>query len=391
VTAGTSYPEGKHLMRRYLTVAALCVIAAFTIAAAPVAADTPTIAAECQQAQSYPGRNAADLAWLRNCVHALTPPSPTPTGTPTPTPGPTTPAPTPSVTPTPDPTTPTPTPTATPPSTGWPTPNTTGWKHTGVQLLTVHTETMYVTTPGAVVDSVDAQGGIVVEANNVTIRRSLVEGRGSGEGAGIWIVRGVDGTLVEDVEVTSLPGADPTNVDALVDRAITAEQTTNTTMRRVYAHGTIRGLEPGCSTTIVDSYVDGEVNPGGQHMSAVGSQTCPQTTLLVQHNVIGLSPNPSDSAALLIYPPQVGAYGTQTLNLTWTDNLIRGGTYCLWLSSDPQFTGTATVTGNRFDTTYYPSCGLYGATFTDHYPTEGHVALTWSDNAFVNGQVVAGP
>jgi hypothetical protein len=255
----------------------------------------------------------------------------------------------------------------------------------------VAAQTIYADTPGQVIDGVDARGGIVVAANNVTIRDSLVEGAGSGEGAGIWIDRGVDGTTVADVEVTSLPGADPNNVDALVDRAITAELTTNTAMLRVYAHGMIRGLEPGCSATIEDSWIGGEVNPGGQHMSAVGSQTCPQTSLVVRHNVIDLAPNPSDSAALLIYPPQVGSYGPQHIAIEWENNLLNGGTYCLWASSDPMFTGTFVITGNRFGTQFYGRCGLYGATFTDRYPSEGNVAMTWSDNRFVGGALVAAP
>lgn len=81
-----------------------------------------SVAAECQQALGYPARTSADRTWLKQCVHALTPPtagptptvvptSPTPGGTPTvkptatntPTSGPT---PTPTLTPTLNPTTP---------------------------------------------------------------------------------------------------------------------------------------------------------------------------------------------------------------------------------------------------------------------------------------------
>jgi len=333
-------------------------------------------------------------------INALTV-SPSPSGSPSPTPPGPTATPTPSSTTTlPSPTTSLPSPTPTPSPTGtplgsWPTPGdtaagTTGWRHTGV-TLTVHTGLWRITTPGAVVDSVDAVDGIEVQANNVTIRRSRVMGANTGPGAGIWIDRGVDGTLIEDVEVTSRPGADPAVEASLVDRAITAQYTTNTVMRRVYAHRMIRGLEPGCSTLVEDSYVDDEVNPGGAHMSAVGTETCAQFVETVRHNHIGLSPNRDDSAALLIYPPQVGSYGTQNVAISWTDNLIAGGTYCLWLSSDPQFVGAVTVMGNRFSTAYYSTCGLYGPAFTDNLLHEGQVAVTWSDNAFVDGRVVDGP
>jgi hypothetical protein len=365
-----------------------------------------SVAQECQQALGYPARTAADRTWLRQCVHALASPSPsgsptpTPPASPTPTPTPTTTTPAPTTPPatTPPPTTvpPTPTPTPTGPA-GWPTPGdtaagSTGWRHTGV-TLTVHTELMRITTPGAIVDAVEARGGIEVQADNVTIKRSWVQGAGTGPGAGIWIDDGRDGTVIEDVEVSSHPGYDPTNEAAIVDRAITAGSGKNTSgvrMMRVYAHDMIRGLQFSCGTVIEDSYVDGEVNPSGDHMSAIGGDTCAMFTLTVRHNHIGLSPNEENSAALLYYPPQVGAYGPQHAAISIVDNEIRGGTYCMWLSSDPQLSGTLVVTGNRFRTDYWPSCGRYGALFSDHLPSEGGMAITWADN-LLGGLIVAAP
>lgn len=327
----------------------------------------------------------ADQTAIINALTATPSPSGSPSSTPpgptaTPTPSPTTsPVPTGSTpVPTTAPPTLTPTPTPTGPS-GWPTPDSTGWRHTGV-TLTVVTATIYAGA-GQVIDSVEARGGIVVTGNGVTIRRSWVQGQGSGEGAGIWIRAGVTGTLIEDVEVSSHPGADVTNESAIVDRAVTGFNTRGTVMRRVYAHGVIRGLQFGCDTTITDSYVDGEVNPGGNHMSAVGGETCVgQFALTVRHNHIGLSPNPSDSAALLYYPPQVGPTGDQNAAISIVDNEILGGTYCMWLSSDPGLHGTLVVTGNRFRIGYYPTCGLYGPLFSDALPSQGGMVITWADN-----------
>jgi len=245
----------------------------------------------------------------------------------------------------------------------------------------------YATTPGQVLDSKEFKDGVVVEANNVTIKRSKVEGKGSGPGAGIWVNQGVSGTLIEDVEVTSQAGFNASDENTIVDRAITGFKTNGLTMRRVYAHNMIRGLQYGCDTLIEDSFVDDEINPTGAHMSAIGGETCSSFTLTVRHNNIGLSPNVNDSAALLFYPPQVGAYGTQNLNITFQNNLIYGGTYCMWLSSDPQFTGTATVTGNHFGTNYYSSCGLYGTHFKDNWGSEGSATMDWSNNT-KNGSTV---
>lgn len=325
---------------------------------------------------------AAGRAWLNTCAAVSAPtqspsgqPSGSPSGQPTTTPPTTTPPPS-----------PTPTPTPTGPA-GWPTAGdtaagSTGWRHTGV-TLTLRTGLIHVTTPGAVIDSVEARDGIEVQADNVTIRRSLVEGANTGPGAGIWIDAGVVGTLIEDVEVTSRPGADPTVEAAIVDRAITAFNTRGTVMRRVYAHRMIRGLQFGCDTLIEESYVDDEVNPGGAHMSAIGGETCDDGrpfNLTVRHNHVGLAPNKEDSAALLYYPPQRTPHGDQVAAISIVDNEIAGGTYCMWLSSDPKLSGTLVVTGNRFRSTYYPSCGLYGRLFSDNLPSEGGMAITWSDN-----------
>jgi|GEM_PF-3950250 len=269
-----------------------------------------------------------------------------------------------------------------PPYPAMPTPSCTGWQHTGVTLTAVNS-LYYATTPGEVLDSKEFKGGIRVEADNVTIKRSLVEGKDSGPGAGIWIDAGVSGTLVEDVEITSLPGADPSNDTQIVDRAITGSKTNNLTIRRVYAHRMIRGLEYGCNNTLIeDSYVDDEINPSDAHMSAIGGESCSTFNLTVRHNNIGLAPNVNDSSTLLFYPPQVGAYGSQVFNVLYENNLIYGGTYCLWISSDPQFSGTLTVRNNQFGTKYYSACGRYNTHFKDNTGTEGSLNVIWTNNTW---------
>ncbi|GCD20431.1 right-handed parallel beta-helix repeat-containing protein [Cellulomonas algicola] len=113
------------------------------------------------------------------------PPTRTPTPTVTPTPTPTaTPTPTPTATPT---ATATPKPTAAPTATPTPKPQTTaapgsakpGASNTGVPAgtrLTVHEGDLTVTTPGAVVDSLDIRGFVKIAAPNVTIKNSIIRG-----------------------------------------------------------------------------------------------------------------------------------------------------------------------------------------------------------------------
>lgn len=108
---------------------ALAVLAgAFLFVAAPspqpAAEGTPlSVVQECQAALGYPARTSADKTWLRQCVHALSMPSPT--GTPTPLPPKPTPTTSPTGAPTPTPTvstSPTGSPTPSPTSTGTPPP-----------------------------------------------------------------------------------------------------------------------------------------------------------------------------------------------------------------------------------------------------------------------------
>lgn len=174
-----------------LTVAALAFAGAVFVGgggAAPAADGAPlSVAEECQQALGYPARTAADRAWLRTCVHALTPPSATPTVQPTvpptgtPTPSPTTAPPT--TTPTPSPTTvpPTVSPTPSPTPTPSPSPTMAAWPNgtnTGVPVGWVPTRTvtgdLVVTAPGVVQDVRVVGGSIRAMVAGVTVRRAEV-------------------------------------------------------------------------------------------------------------------------------------------------------------------------------------------------------------------------
>lgn len=168
--------------RQTLAILALAALIVITLVAgttigrpapAPAAGTTSVsaIAEECRRALSYPARTAADRVWLRQCVHALTPPTGAPT--PTPTVNPTTPAPTPTTT---VDQTPTPPPTTTPPAaavhgrditqanTGW-----AAWTGAAGQRCTEATMTVYATRVpasqlGAAATCVWLQAGIHVDA-----------------------------------------------------------------------------------------------------------------------------------------------------------------------------------------------------------------------------------
>jgi hypothetical protein len=250
---------------------------------------------------------------------------------------------------------------------GFPTKDTTGWKHTGVTLTPV-TQRYYAETPGEVLDSKDFRDGIVIRANNVTVKRSRVQ---CGNCPGLWIEWDVRGTLVEDVEITSKSKTER------IDRGLTAGRTYDLTVRRVLVHETQRGIEYGYSALIEDSYVDDQYNPTDAHVSAVGGDTSANFKLTVRHNWIAGKLGNNNSGALLFYP---GGTGPQNINVLIEENIVNGGTYTMWLSSDNRFSGSVTVRSNLFGTKYADKCGFYNTHFIDKLDKLPNVRFTWEGN-----------
>lgn len=155
-----------------------------------------------------------------------TKPTPSPTSTPTPKP---TPKPTPSPTPTPAPSVPTLGPTGVPAGTA----------------LTGYEGELVVTTPGAVVDSLDVHGYIRVEAPNVTIKNTVVRGLpGLASGTGlITNLGGYPGLVVQDSELAAAE-ATP-NINGFMG--------SNTTLLRVNIHGVVDSVHITGDNVVVDS------------------------------------------------------------------------------------------------------------------------------------------
>lgn len=106
--------------------------------------------------------------------------------------------------------------------------NCTGWQHTGV-TLTAYTGPTTITTDGTVIDSKLINGTIIVQAKNVTIKRSKIVFDGY-----YGIQAEGQNTLIEDVELT-VPSASIANSG----RAIAGG---DFTVRRAYIHDLPRGI-----------------------------------------------------------------------------------------------------------------------------------------------------
>jgi parallel beta helix pectate lyase-like protein len=299
---------------------------------------------ECAQALGYEARTDADVAWLRQCVSALTPPEPTATPSPTPTPSPTvqptTPAPTttaPSPSPSPSPTSPGPT--------GWPTEAVTG----ATGPLTAWTGSCDLRTNNATYENRQFNCEVNVYATGVVIRNSLIRG------AGRWgvYVRPGGSALLDHLTIQPTSGC---NLDA----AITGAN---------YAATAIRALDWGegfwvtnsGGATVTDSYArlcapagSGAHSDGIQAYLAAGPST-------FRHNTI--DQRGADSCCVTSPLFWSSSPGSQ---LTFVDNLLRGGGYSLRIHD-----GTGhVVTGNVIDRAW-----LFGPVLVDC----ARVA-TWSGN-----------
>ncbi len=261
--------------------------------------------------------------------------------------------------------------TTTPPSsTEFPTPDTTGYKHTGV-TLTTYTGPSNITVAGTVIDSKQINTCLTISAPNVTIKRSKIACSGS-YGLQQTDYNGANsGLLVEDTEITS------TSNTALVDRAVAL--TNGATLRRAYIHGTQRGIALGDNTTIVDSYAGDNFNLTDAHCTAIATWGGTKH-VIVRNNTLKAKYNAS--SAMSFYPENPWGGNEDFVidhNLLATDG---GYTVYLGNGSGEQPNTNFTFTNNHFSTEYEAKGGLYGPVASWSAGATGNV---WSGNVWHDG------
>ena len=187
-----------------------------------------------------PGSSTGPVSTSASSATGSSPSASNSVGRPTPKPKPT---PKPTLTPTPKPTPkPKPSPTVPEPP-GKPGPTNTGIPP-GTKLTVVH-GTVTVTTPGTVIDSQDIKGQLIIQASNVTVKRSLIEGA-KGQDASVDIQAGSN-ILIEDSEVTDTYPA-VGNDDMRVRGA---------TVLRLNIHGGVDGIKLFSNSTVSASWIHG--------------------------------------------------------------------------------------------------------------------------------------
>lgn len=231
-------------------------------------------------------------------------------------------------------------------NTTFPTPETTGWKPTGV-TLTPYTGPCEITRDGTVIDGKDIKCRLTINASNVRISQSRIIG-GSGH---IITVRSGDGLTIVDSEITSnSPGDD--------GRALAMWGGSNITLKRVYIHNVLRGIEPGNGLTLENSYIGDMNNPTDSHTTAIGVNGGSKNVVL-RGNTLTCDTNHC-SSAISAYP-EVGMGGPNS-NWTVEGNLLNTtGQYCMYMGYTPSAgerpNNNMKITNNTFGNRFNARCG----------------------------------
>jgi hypothetical protein len=222
---------------------------------------------------------------------------------------------------------------------------------------TNHEGNLDVTTDGAVIENMNVNGAIFVQAKGVIIRNVKAKWINTG-GNRYPFVAYSPGTLIEDVEIDG-QNTSGMGVDGL-----------NFTARRVNIHNTENGFRLFQNTTIEDSYVHDlyvASDVSDPHLSGLGSNAGSNFT--IRHNSFDCYRVRGCSGALVLYnQPNMD-------NVLIEKNYFKGGSYCAY-GGGPAGTNIDWL-NNRFDRACQGD-GSYGP--ITNRPTDS--ASSWQGNVW---------
>lgn len=248
----------------------------------------------------------------------------------------------------------------------------TGWQHTGVSLHTSACPTT-ITTDNATYDSCRFTGALLIDASNVTITRSKIEGR-------VVPINSPDDSLrgltLTDVEIDG-QGEWDFNQSAIGN--------SDYTCTRCHIHSTGRGANIIENVLIQDSYLHGWVTQEGDHETAIGSNGG-SGNQVVHNNVACDSSGCSSALSLYGDFEQINDWLIEK-NLFTTSS----GGYCTHAGSDadkpfPNATNVRYI-DNHFSKQYNAQCGVFGPVTSWAFNT-GNV---WSGNVWADGSGAVNP
>lgn len=226
---------------------------------------------------------------------------------------------------------------------------------TGVPAGTALTpsDSVVVTEHGTVLDSLHVRGSVVVRANDVVIRRTLVDSHGKYP---IKVDHGVRNLVVEDTEID---GNGVASVAILWD---------NYTLRRVNVHDVRDGPRiEGPDVVIEDSYVHHLTRVPGGHHDAI--QVRQGSNIVIRGN--NLQAYNASTGDLMNAAIQVGSLVGPLSGMLVEGNLLNGGNFTLNPGGDAV---EAAYHGNLFERQH-----RYGAVRGVGDRTEWSNTNVWAD------------
>ncbi|GAA3579194.1 hypothetical protein GCM10022197_40850 [Microlunatus spumicola] len=253
----------------------------------------------------------------------------------------------PATAPQPAPTQPTTQPTTTPapapaPSNGFPDAGSTGVP-TGVSL-SAYTGPSTITRDGTVIDGKKITSCLVIKADDVTIKNSLLQ---SGQCFfNVLSDEGNTGLTLTDVEID---GQGNTGGDSAINGG-------GYTCLRCDIHGTVDGLKAQSGVVVRDSFIHDLAQSRDSHND--GIQTLGTTSLKILHNRIVIGG--SATSAIILSTNAAD----QIRNVQIDGNLLGGGAYTVYGGYDsPSVAGKVSniaITNNRFTTAIFAKSGAFG-------------------------------
>jgi hypothetical protein len=220
--------------------------------------------------------------------------------------------------------------------------------------LTTTTLTTPIRTANTVLDGLDIQGCVVVEAPGVIIRRSKISCANAVVVASYGGAYTGTGLTIEDSEIDCQ------------DSAGTAVGDTNVTVRRVDIHGCENGFDIDTDFVIEDSYIHDLYNSAVAHTD--GAQFAIGANVTIRHNRIYAN----DGTSAIIMNP------TTTADALIRDNLLAGGAYTLYCPATSSV--NVRVLDNHVSRIFYPTGGAYGP-WTDCDRVAQATGNVWDDTA----------
>ncbi|SEQ12244.1 right-handed parallel beta-helix repeat-containing protein [Microlunatus flavus] len=219
-----------------------------------------------------------------------------------------------------------------------------------------------ITADGTVIDGKKITSCLVVKADDVTIKNSLISS------SCFFNVLADDGgrrLLLSDVEIDGRNNAGS-------DSAVAGG---GYTCLRCDVHGTIDGFKAGTDVTIKDSWIHDLAMTDDSHND--GIQSLGTTSLKVQHNTIVLGDG-ATSAVML----STGSADAMR-NVSIDGNLLGGGAFTVYggyqagTDAKSKVSGIA-ITDNRFSTRIHPKSGAFGPLTSTDSPVSVS-GNTWYD------------